>query len=192
MHRLAFAALFLLMSCSTTQGEEVEFPTYTSWASRPIGTTVTIRSKSVGPVRTVTSSITSKLLEVGPEKLVIENVRTSDATGETQTSYPERLEIRRKFPLFPGVKKEDIGKPPKTAIATGTEVLDLAGRKINAFWYDEKGSVEAGPTESRTWLSNDVPGRMVKSVIKVPIANLTITRELVEFTEPKTEESKPK
>jgi hypothetical protein len=33
---------------------------------------------------------------------------------------------------------------------------------------------------------------MVKSVIKVPIADLTITRELVEFTEPKSKDSKPK
>ena len=39
--------------------------------------------------------------------------------------------------LFPGVKKEQIGKPTK-ALAQGEETLKLAGREIKTFWYDTK------------------------------------------------------
>ncbi|MFO0950646.1 MAG: hypothetical protein U0835_05730 [Isosphaeraceae bacterium] len=115
--------------------------------------------------------------------MILEIKRVSDATGQTTEGLPERTEQKRMFPLFPGVKKEDVGNPTD-ASGKGDETLKLAGREFRSTWYDTKGTLEVGASQTRTWISEDVPGRLVKAVTRVPKASTTVTVELVEFKTP--------
>jgi hypothetical protein len=188
MSRPFFAASAVLVALAVAPNgvaEQVESPLYASWARHKVGTAVTLRSVTeagagAGKAETTT---TYRLVELDDKKAVVEMVVVSNATGKEVKNAPQRLEIRRLFPLLPGVKKEDVGKP-SGAIAKGEETISVAGKEYKAQWYDSKGRTEAGESIARTWISDEVPGTMLKSIIRVPKAKATTTMELVEIKTP--------
>ena len=60
----------------------------------------------------------------------------------------------------------------------------MAGKTYHAMWYETKGSTEAGPSTTRTWISNEVPGRLLMSVTEVPKVSKKSTLRMVELTIP--------
>lgn len=185
--RPAFPAValttILSLAATAARGESVDHPLYRSWAAYPVGTTITLRSVTEGTGRTIETTKRSTLKALDPQKAVIEMVSTSDATGESIENQPQEFTIRREFPLLPGVKAEDVGKPTGI-IASGTEEIEVAGQTYQAVWYDSKGNTEAGPSLTRTWLSDRIPGRVLRSVTRVPAVKKVTTEELVEIRMP--------
>jgi hypothetical protein len=177
----AFAAL--LVATATAPAEEVESPIYRSWAKHEVGTVVKYRSVTSSKGRDVESIIAYRLTARDDKKVVVEMVVTSDATGKKVESDPQSFTTRRMFPLLPGVKKEDIGKP-RGATESGEETVELAGKAYKAQWYGSKGRTEAGESLTRTWMSDEVPGKLLKSVTDVPAADKKTTVELIEIQAP--------
>jgi len=176
-------AVFAACPCLTASAEEVEHPIYRSWARHPIGTAVTLRSVTRSAEHTIVTTKTStlvKLTDVGAE---IEVRTVSDGTGTLVEAPLQTYTQRKMFPLFPGMTKDDIGKPPKSS-KNGEETLEMAGRTIKTQWFDSTGETEAGKSFTRTWMSDDVPGKLVKAVTRVPSAKNTTTVELVEWVCP--------
>ncbi len=176
------AAAFASFALSAA-AEEVEHPAYRSWARHPAGTSVALKSVTTTQGVTIVTTRRTTLVELTDEGAVLETVTISDATGKVVESPPQTYVQRRMFPLFAGVKKEDIGKPPGTS-TRGQETVKLAGKEYKATWFDSKGSGDAGETFTRTWMSDEVPGRLLKAVTKVPKADNMTTVELVEFKTP--------
>jgi hypothetical protein len=163
----------------TARAEEVESPQYASWARHPVGTTVRLRTVTeAAGARSIETTASYRLVKTTADAVVVEMKVVSDAPGSEPEGTSQELTIRRLFPLFPGVKKEDIGKP-EGVTKQGEEAVTVAGRTYRARWYEGRGATEAGPSESRTWTSDEVPGRLIRSVTKVPKANKTVTQELV-------------
>ena len=164
--------------------ENVDHPAYLSWARHPVGTTIVVRSQTESKARILTTTTTSILKEIKPEKVILEILKVSDATEGLIKSPPERLEQYRLFPLLGKTKKEDVGKPTG-AIAQGEEVLKVDGKDYKSVWFDTKGKGEGGMVwTSRIWMSDDVPGRLLKSVTNFPTAGTTVTVELLELQTP--------
>lgn len=165
--------------------QEVDNPQYTSWSKFPKGTILKTRSTTRVASRDdqVTTSTTYTLTNVTPERVVLEMVVESDATGTKVKNTAQELVIRRAFYLLPGIKKEDLGKP-QGAIAQGEETVQVAGKEYRATWFDTKGSTEVGESLTRTWMSDEVPGRMLKSVVRVPKITKTTTLEVTELKTP--------
>ena len=181
---VCFFMLATLLLAPTTRADEVDHPSYTSWADQPVGTVIKQRSETDTDGHVLTTTTTSTLKEMKPDKAIFTVQRVSDATGNKVESAPEPYELIRKFPLFPGVKRENIGKPTN-AVATGQETLELAGRTIPAVWFDTKSKGDGGlDLITRTWMSDKVPGRLVKSVTRIPKAKTVITVELTDWTRP--------
>ena len=178
-----FFLLTIANLVAAAAAEEVEHPTYRSWASQPLGTSVTLRSTTVNAKTTLTTTTTTTLLKIVPEKLILESRVVSDATGRLVEVAPTTFEQPRMFPLFGDVKKEDVGKPVG-AQTRGEEVLKLADREIKTIWFDSKGRGDAGETITRTWLSDEIPGRLVKAVTRIPRAGSTTTVELIAYRKP--------
>jgi hypothetical protein len=188
MKRSWFLALAAILTAPASWpralAEEVEHPIYRSWARYPVGTTVTMRSVADAPgTRPIETTTILRLVELTDEKAVVEQVVVSDATGSKSESEPQRFSHRRMFPLLGDTKKEDIGKP-RDAVASGEERVRIGGRDYQAVWFDTKGRTEAGEARTRIWLSDEVPGRLLKSVTEVPAAQKTTTLELVEIKRP--------
>ncbi len=177
-------ALIPALTTATAAAEEVDHPAYTSWARVPAGTRIVMRSRTESKASVLTTTTTTTLRAVLPDLARLEVRRVSDATGSVIESAPEEYLLRRPFPLFGGVKKEDVGKPPG-AIARGEETLKVGDREFQAAWYDTNGVGDGGlKLTTRTWLCNDVPGRLLKSVVRIPDADTTVTVEMSELTVP--------
>ena len=176
-----FAATVVAVLVAPTIGsaETVESPIYKSWARTKVGTVVTVKSVTRMKGDTIESSIRYTLVALSPEMATLEAVASS---GGVESS-PRKLEYRRDFPLFPGLKKEDIGKPDG-ATENGREPLTMAGQVYPTQWYVTKGKTEAGESIARTWTSEDVPGMLLRSVIEVPAAGKVTTIEVVEIKRP--------
>ena len=55
---------------------------------------------------------------------------------------------------------------------------------FDAVWYDVRGTTEAGPSITRTWFSEEVPGKVLRSETRVEGSDKLTTLELVEFEKP--------
>ena len=176
-HLLHAAAL--VVAAATPAAETVDGPVYKSWAKSKVGTAVTIKSVTVMKGVRVDSTLRYELVELTPEKAVVDTVVTTQGVA----GRPLRAEHRRAFPLLPGVKKEDIGKPPAGS-EQGLETLEVLGKDYETQWYVMKGRVEAGEVITRSWTNPDFPGMLLKSIIKVPAADKVTTLEVLEFKQP--------
>jgi len=172
----------LTIAQANAAAQTVDSPQYLSWSRAGRGASITLRSTTrlSNDPTPVTSTMTYTLIELTPDKAVLEMVAVSDATGKQVENPPQEIVIRRAFPLLPGIKPEDVGKP-RNAIEKGEEAVKLAGKEFQARWYLTKGKTEAGPSQIRTWLCDEVPGLLLKSVTTVPKVDTTVTLELIEF-----------
>ncbi len=170
--------------------EDVDHPSYVSWQAQPVGSMITMRSETDSNGHILTTTTTTTLKAMKPDKAVFAVQRTSNATGSEVVSAVEPYELIRKFPLFPGVKRDQIGKPTN-ALASGTETLTLAGRTWDAVWFDTKTKGDGGlDVFTRTWMADNAPGRLLKSVTRIPQAKTVVTVQLMTWTNP-TEPGKP-
>lgn len=182
-------ALILMMAfVAPCAAEEVEHPIYRSWAKYPVGTSITTKSVTKGVTRegveaTITTTVKTTLAQVDDQKIVLEKLATSDATGVMTDSPVQTYEQRRMFPLLPGIKAEDVGKPLK-ASKNGEETIKVLGKEIKAVWFDSSYRGDAGEVFTRTWMNDDYPGRMVKSSTKVPGGKSSTEIEVIEFKVP--------
>ncbi|WP_435011322.1 hypothetical protein P12x_002629 [Tundrisphaera lichenicola] len=178
------ATAILAAIASACPAEDVDHPAYLSWAGHPIGTSVTLRTRTASKGRLLTTTITTTLKELKPDVAILESRKVSDATGTTVENAPEIVRINRKFPLLPGVKKEDIGKP-RGASNQGEETIKVGEKEFKSVWFDSKSKGDGNlDLLTRTWMSDELPGRLVKSVTEIPTAETTVTTELIEFKAP--------
>ena len=176
---LALMSILLTLAPS----EDVESPIAKSWAGREVGTSITLRSVTESKGRQVSTTTVDRLVSVDDAKVILERSTTVEADGQTTELESTSLEYRRKFPLLPGVKPEEIGRP-KGVVASGQETIEVAGEEYEADWYETEGTTEAGPSTTRSWISDEVPGKLLKSVTKVPAADKTTTITLIEIGTP--------
>jgi len=168
---------------ATAEAEYVDHPIYKSWAQFKPGTVTTTKSVTIQEGKRIDAIITHKLVERTDEKVVIEMIFANDATGKMEENSAQKLTYNRKFPLFPGVKREEIGKP-MGVLEDGEETLKIGAKEYKTHWYDTKAKVEAGDILTRAWMSDEVPGQLIKTVHKVPKADKVTTVTLVEIKTP--------
>ncbi|MDX2037114.1 MAG: hypothetical protein SFX72_10715 [Isosphaeraceae bacterium] len=177
-------AMISLFAAVPARGESVEDPTYRSWAKVVPGTLVTVRTTAETAGGSFLTETHSKLISIDDKRAVVETwTEQKSPHGEITKNAPSEQTIKRMFPLFPGVKKEEIGRP-SGAMKKGREKLTIAGREFDAEWYETKGTTEAGPSYTRTWISEDVPGLVLKAETTVPAAKKTTKIELIAIEKP--------
>lgn len=190
MTRLAAILPVLILAAApppAAAAEEVDHPSYVSWARSPVGTRIVMRSRTESGANVLTTTTTTTLRAVLPDLARLEVQRVSDATGSVIESPPEEYLLRRPFPLFGATKKEDVGKPVG-AIARGEEALKVGDREFKAVWYDTQGVGDGGlKLTTRTWICDDAPGRLLKSVTRIPAAGATVTVEMIELAVPEAD-----
>lgn len=176
-----FAPGFLLAALPAAAAQQmVEAPIYKSWAGRPVGTVVVFRSVTEAKGERLETTIRHKLVGLDARKAVVEVSRTDSGSEE-----PEAQEFthNRMFPVPAGGRPEDVGRP-KDPLDQGEEVVAIAGKEYQAVWFDQKQRTEAGESIVRTWICDEVPGRLLKSKTRTPAVDKVATLELVEIIEP--------
>lgn len=166
MRFLALGALVLVTGSATAQ-EKADNPDYANWSKFPKGTSVTriwTSAEPDGRASVVTETIT--LMEVGADKLVLEEEFISDVPGAAKfKTKPKKRDVPKTVPLAAGSKPGDLSTKWPGAVEEGKEVqtVKVTGGEFKTRWI--KTVVERGQSraESKIWLSDEVPGRLVKA-----------------------------
>jgi hypothetical protein len=176
----------LALAAGAVRAETIDNPEYKSWSAHKAGTTVTMKTVSEFDKMTSEITTTNKLVEVGKDKLVLETEVVSKVMG-MEFKQPA---TKRDVPKTIDIPKADPGKAPKAekpekpegTTEEGTETLKIGATEVKTKWFKAKVKTPAGEAESQTWMSDDVPGGLVKVVSKVGDTKTTI--EVTEFKKP--------
>lgn len=181
-------ALVILLNCAQLQAaDQVEHPAWVNWSKFPVGTRVTMRSVTKIKGMVTATVDTTTLLTKKDDKAVV--IRKSFAVaGEPKPNPEDYVEttIKRYFPLLPGADPAKVGKPAGSD-ENGSGKIELLGKTYETEWYESRATTEAGPATTRTWISLEIPGQIVRSVTEVKAAGKSTVEEVVaiDLPEPK-------
>jgi hypothetical protein len=182
--RRAFCSLaVLVLAVCAARAAEVDNPEYAQWAKYKKGTSVTLKTTTTAAGMTTETLTTTALLDVTDTKLVIETTTVLKVAG-MEIKTPFKRDVPKKVTV-PDVKVDPKVKPPDVKMETGTETVKVAGLELKTKWTVTKLEVAGNTIETKTWMSDDVPGMIVKSESTTKGAFATSTKiELIEFKKP--------
>jgi hypothetical protein len=161
---------------------------YANWKKYPVGTTVRRKKVSTStkePGKTLIETSTLTLAEATDAKVVVETQITVEKSGyATVTNPPMKLQYLAAFRVPPGLTAEAMQAPDLKAKVTGEETVQVLGKEYKAKVYEWMGSTESGPMPIKLWLSDDMPGRQVKSEFKMEKGTSTAVEEVIEVKLP--------
>jgi hypothetical protein len=185
--------LIAILACATcivladrAAAEEVEHPTYTNWSRFPVGTSVTIRATTT--IKNASTIVDTKttLVSRDDKAIVISKKFGIDDKPGTFSEDGVETTVKRFFPLLPGIDKTRIGKPQGNA-GQGVETVEIRGKSYRAEWYETRASTEAGPSVTRTWISMEMPGQVLKSTTEVKAVGKKTIEEVIAVDIPRPE-----
>ena len=184
--RLMTPAVLVVCAGLAPAQDKVDNPEFANWSKFKKGTSVTLKTVSSFNNMSSEASVTSTLVEVGADKLVIEMTSAVKASGMEFKAPPTKRDVTKTITLPNDYKKEDFakGRPPGT-YEEGSETIKVGGIDVKAKWYKYKADMDGTKTEAKMWMSGDVPGMMVKSEMTTlgAIATKT-TMEIAEIKKP--------
>jgi hypothetical protein len=179
----AVAALFVLAVGPAAAQETIDNPEFTTWSKFKKGASVTLKSTTEAGKTTVESFITTTLVEVGADKLVLETSAASKIGGMEFKTPAMKRDVPKTLTLPKVEKKDEKIEKPKTE--EGTDTIKVAGTEVKAKWYKTTFEFKGTTTESKNWTSDEIPGGLVKSVTKsTGTLPSTTTMEVIEFKKP--------
>jgi hypothetical protein len=149
--------------------EMVNNPIYKHWSAFKVGTTVTRREKVKFPSKseegqryhdgTLVKDVTHKLVEVTPEKVVVEVVEAEHGRGSLTESAPFRITYFSHIKKGLGTPKENFAHHKQQDVE-----VEAHGKKYQGTLVET--SYTRGPVaySQNIWLSDDMPGGIIKEV----------------------------
>jgi hypothetical protein len=183
---VAFAALFAgSLAVSQDKKEQAENPYYKFWSKSKVGATVSLKettkvsapSGAEGDSGEEVKLITHKLVELTAEKAVVETVVTEGEifgfvqSAPTRHIYPAKMSKE----LLDELLKETGAKGEKAKLKVGEKEMDVTYLS---------GSTKKGKddeVEFKIWLSEEVPGGIVKRVRTSKFKGATVAETTIEL-----------
>lgn len=156
-----FACICLLAGASWAADELVDNPTYKSWSRHKVGSTVELQSNTDAGGQTLKTIVTQTLVELTPEKAVVEMNIKIDVPGATSPAGQKQTFAAK-------VKKQDAAasKLPQGMIGEvkdkGTEKVDIAGKSYTCEVYEFGGDRNGVKSTGKIWRTEEMPGTLVK------------------------------
>src|SRR5262245_31732877 len=165
---------------TTEPRETIANPQYRDWASFPNGTSVVHRTvtrvdNAEGETITTTTYV---LVGITPDEVAVQiKTATRRYDGFETSNPPSKFLYPKRLPLPPGRRATE-------SKDQGEETLRVGDKDYRTKWYKSKDRDEAGEVFVQVWSSADVPGGLVKSVLRTPAIGKTTTTELLEVRIP--------
>ena len=161
---------------TTVPEEIVENPFYLAWAKYKPGTTVEFELKTDAVGQQMTTHITQRLMEVSPEKVVVDVEARIDVPGIPNPPQPQK----QTKTFLPGVPKSEALRslrPPGAVgdpIDAGTETVHAAGKDIACTVTEFPGHNDTGEGKAKAWRSPQISGGMVKMESASPVMKVEL------------------
>lgn len=177
--------MFAMVNGFASAQEKVENGEFKVWSKYKKGTSITLRTTSVAGGFASEMTMTTTLVEVGVDKLVVEGSTSSKVMGMEFKTPPIKREVPKTLSIPKGVKVPDMPSPtakPEGVYEDGTETLKIAGVELKTKWYKYRSDTDGLKTAATMWVCEDVPGGLVKMESTTSGAAESSTKmELVEF-----------
>jgi len=173
---------FFVMAADDSHPPEPANPEYAQWAHFKPGTYVTLERKVVDrhqpppgvveamahPPGAEVMRINTKLVDLDKDKAVLEERRIDLGEGSETEMPPDRVTLFANGEIS-NASDSLMEKPPAQETvkeSDGDEDLTVMGNKIKTHWVET--TIKTGPETSwsKDWLSDDVPGGLVKEETK--------------------------
>lgn len=145
--------------------ETIENDVYKHWAQFKPGSFCKLKSVSKVMGQTTVSTMTTTLKMVTKEKVVLMVTSASQSAGQEFKMPSQKIEHLARIPK---PKPENIekqkGKVSDAKAKEGKEELSVKGKKIKTKWNESTFKMGKMTTKSKTWMSDEIPGQIVKSV----------------------------
>jgi hypothetical protein len=157
-------AIALLVSTNTSRAadEMVDNPQYAGWSKFKAGTSVKYAQNTVAMGQTTNGEITMTLIAITPEKATIQTKMSMMMNGKNMDMPAQQLDIPAKVTK---AEAKETGEPAGSANADtkqGTERIEVAGKSYDCKWTQVTSEQNNMKAVAKTWLSDEVPGKMVK------------------------------
>jgi hypothetical protein len=150
----------VILACSSAAfAEQIDNPAYTQWAKFKEGTTVTTKSETDMAGNKSEMEITKTLTAISADKATIETKMTMINAGTPMALPAQSADIPAKIdkPATPAATDQ-----PKPDVKEGTDTVDVAGKSVSCKTTESTMTVNGMNIASKTWMSDDVPGSLVK------------------------------
>ena len=193
MNRIALIALALLLAAvpaaaAPEAGQTIDNPEFANWKAFKVGTSITHRMTATSGPTTSKMETTTRLKAKSDDKLVLtySTVTYIAIPGQdeqkVETPAQERT-VPAKLPkMAPPKETADM---PKPEIKEGEETLKILGKDYKCTWIQSTLELNGMKTTSKTWMSAQVPGQMVKMTSSTKGAvSSTSTTEVIALKTP--------
>jgi len=178
---IAAFVLVAVVSAAPAEDKKIDNPEYANWAKFKPGTTAKLKMTNEFNGMKSGSTVTTKLVEVKDDKLVLEMEIETEAMGQKFNAPAQKRDVTKTIEVKDGQPKPPaIGEKPEGTTEEGTETVKVGGTEVKAKWFKFKTKTPQGEMTGQTWMSDDVPGKFVKMTSKNDMFSMTM--ELVEFT----------
>lgn len=140
---------------------------YQNWGQYPVGTVVT-RVRKIGEgEEQVVQTTRYKLSEKNEKEVVIEPFVEIKSIHRDEANVMGPIEYGATFRLPKGMTEEMFSMPDPKAKSLGTEEIEALGKTYTAQVYTWNTDSNAGTVANKLWMSNEVPGRVIKHQTEV-------------------------
>jgi hypothetical protein len=164
VQRLVLVVAAMISIAGLVRAEQIANPTFENWKKFGEGSSATITSVIDANGQKMNSETTNKLAKKGDDAITVEVSGTMEAFGQKQT-IPTRSQT-----IAPKVEKADAPQQ----VGEATEKVEAAGKTFDCKVYEVTKQLPNGQSvKSKIWVSDDVPGGVVKMEVKSDQANVT-------------------
>jgi hypothetical protein len=169
--------LFLICGvffASVSTASEEDNPVYQDWSQFKPGSSVVYKASTETMGMTTEVEMTYTLQEVTSEKVILELKTVTDAAGVKVESPAETMEIPAKGEgdeMFGDVGDMDVDVydvvANGTRVSESTEKIEIKGTELEVQQIKVETDEAGSKVTATVWYSDEVPGRMVKSLTEV-------------------------
>lgn len=161
----------VLVLAQMGRAEQVDNPNYKMWSNFKPGSWARYNVVTDGGAFKSELVMTMKLVEVTPEKVVLETSSTINAGGQKIDTPAQKTEIPAK------VEKKEGGNANAdvTSKEVGEEDVAVSGKSYKCKVQETTGKSAGGSFNGKTWSSEQVPGGTVKVMSKTEGATTSNT-----------------
>jgi len=155
------AAVLVMGAGSLCYGaDQIDNPTYKAWSKFKPGTSATMKMESdAGGMKSETETTTT-LVELNADKAVVETKMSMNAGGQKMDMPAQKTDVPAKLDKPPEAAAPNT---PKPEVKESTEEVEIpGGKKVKAKVTETKSDANGMKTVSKVWMSDEVPGGMVK------------------------------
>jgi hypothetical protein len=160
------------LAVAAAQAEDkVDSPIYKHWARFRPGAYSVVKDQRTAKGVKAETTITTTLIEVTPEKVVVElQVPTvgGDEKIEMQPKkqiYPAKIEKDEARKMEDPKKGDKVGDAEVLDVKQGEEEIKVGDKEIKCKWLQTKSKQGDQTTTTEAWTSDKVPGQVVKMVV---------------------------